>query len=154
MGKINIEDGLEAEEIEGVDKTTLGGATKRIKNLTEELENVKGQNRTLKEMNDQLDKQLTLKLSTLKDPEQFLPKKTAALEVYKEVVMSKTNYIYSIITAFFIAASSAYLSYLGAIVAGMVCMGFAVMMFKKMQKMKHLEEKYQLVRPGLFKKVQ
>ena len=42
---------------------------------------------------------------------------------------------------------------IGIIIAGIVAMGYAVMLMKKMQKMKYLEDKYQLKRPGLFKGV-
>ncbi len=92
------------------------------------------------------------KLEQLKDPKEYIPKKTAALEVYKEVVMAKNIFIYSIIVVLLIAASSAYFVAIGAIVAGIVSMGYAVMMMKKQQKMKYLEGEYQLIRPKLFKK--
>ncbi len=143
-----VEDGLDK-----VNEPTVSG-DKRISDLEVELERVKKLNGTLEELNKKLDDQLKLKLSTLKDPEQFIPKKTAALEVYKEIIMSKNTYIYAMVTAFIIAASAAYFAFIGAIVAGIVCMGFAVMMLKKMKKIKYLEDKYQLIRPKLFKKAE
>ena len=129
-------------------------ANKRIGELKVELERVNKIRKDQDNINEKLNKQLDLKLSNLRDPEQFVPKKIAALEVYKEVVMSKNTYIYAIVTSFLIAASSAYFTVIGAIVAGVVSMGFAVMMLKKMQRMKYLENQYGLIRPKLFKKAQ
>jgi len=152
-----VEDGLDKVEDPAKNalysaKDAVKSADSRIAELELEVERVNRIREEQKEINDKLTKQLDLKLSNLKDPEQFLPKKTAALEVYNENITARNTYIFAMITSFFIAASSAYFVFAGAIVAGIVCMGFAVMLLKKMQKIKYLEEKYNLIRPKMFKK--
>ena len=152
-----VEDGL--DKVEDPEKNVLDSAKEAVKSadikiieLETELKRVNKIKEEQKEINDKLNVQLNLKLSNLKDPEQFIPKRTAALEVYNENLTSRNTYIFAMITSFFIAASSAYFAFAGAIVAGIVCMGLAVMMMKKMQKIKYLEEKYNLARPKMFKK--
>ncbi len=126
----------------------------KIIELKSELKKIKEEKEAQHKTNLELQNQLTMKLETLKDPEQYVPKKVAALEVYKEVINFKNGLIYSIITAFLIAGTSAYFVFIGAIVAGIVSMGFAVMIMKKNKMMKYLEERYDLIRPKLFRKVE
>ena len=147
---------LAAENKGDVDKDLKSlepqGADDRIAALETELDRIKQVREDQQKIINGLNKQLNLKLETLKDPEQYIPKKTAALEVYKEITTSKNTAIYSIIIVLLIAGSSAYVVFIGAIVAGIVGMGFAVIMMKKLQKMRYLEKKYNLTKPGFLKK--
>lgn len=124
-----------------------------INNLENEIVKLTGVIKEEENKSKTLTDQLNLKLSKLKDPEAFIPKQTAALEVYRELVNAKNIFIYAIVSSLIIAATSAYFVFIGAIVAGIVCMGFAVMMMKKNQRIKYLQDKYELPKAGLFKKV-
>ena len=153
------EDGLDTpkhKEEQVIDNGNFkeGKVDPKLVELQMELDNNKKISDGHKAEIERLTKQLTVKLEALEDPDQYIPKKTAALEVYREVIALKNTYIYSIIFILLVAATSAYIIFIGAIISGIIAMAFSVMMFRKLQKMKYLEGKYQLIRPKLFKKAE
>ncbi len=167
MDDINLEgkeskEAIDEQEIANEEKKLDLGTPKpteeekidpKLVELQMQLDNSNKINEGKKAEIEKLTKQLTVKLEALEDPDQYIPKKTAAFEVYREVVQLRNTYIYSIIFILLVSATSAYIVFIGAIISGIIAMGFAVMMLRKMQRMKELEGRYGLTRPKLFRKV-